>query len=78
MQTKNKQLLIRVSENELACITANAQEAGMTVSAYMREAGLNYAPRTDIELTHIDIDPDEIFREFQKNRHFREVTPEMS
>lgn len=60
MQTKNKQLLIRVSENELAHITANAQEAGLTVSAYLREAGLNYAPLSDIsvEVSGFDVGED--------------------
>ena len=40
MQRKSKQLLIRVSETELAIITRNAREAGMSVSAFLREAGM--------------------------------------
>lgn len=44
-EIKNKNLFIRVSENEKNFIKRNAEKCGLSVSEYLRQRALGYMPR---------------------------------
>ncbi len=44
-EVKNKNLFIRVSENEKNLIERNAKKCGLSVSEYLRQRALGYMPR---------------------------------
>ena len=44
-EIKNKNVFIRVSENEKNLIERNAKKCGLSVSEYLRQRALGYMPR---------------------------------
>lgn len=44
-ESKNKNVFIRVNENEKNLIERNAKECGLSVSEYLRQRALGYMPR---------------------------------